>query len=270
MLNPDAPRVLRAAGRLKRLAEVAASVVPVRTASASERARALQRASVELMWSLGLDIHRTGRLPRGPCVMVANHTSWLDPFLVASLAPCAIIAKQELGRWPWVGERCEAMGVLLVDRLSSSSGASALRAVRRLLKQGVSVLNFPEGTTTRGETVLPFRRGVFGLAALLRAPVVPVRVSLARSLTWAGAETFVPHFLRLCATPQLSARLHFGAPLSFPPFRAAADSAEQARVHVLRPFSKTRGAHVPAQAPGVRPQWPADLLSASQREQRAH
>nr|MBS0019499.1 1-acyl-sn-glycerol-3-phosphate acyltransferase [Gammaproteobacteria bacterium] len=76
------------------------------------------------------------------------------------------------------------------------SGAEVLRRSLRVLQQGVSVLNFPEGTTTLGNAVLPFRRGIFGLAPITGVPVIPIALRFEPpGMAWVGNAYFVSHCL---------------------------------------------------------------------------
>jgi 1-acyl-sn-glycerol-3-phosphate acyltransferase len=76
------------------------------------------------------------------------------------------------------------------------------------------VLNFPEGTTTDGRALLPFRRGVFGAARLAKVPIVPVAIDYeSPSLAWVGDEDFLPHYLRTAARPRTAVRVAFGSPM---------------------------------------------------------
>jgi 1-acyl-sn-glycerol-3-phosphate acyltransferase len=229
---------LRGLNRLAALARFALALTPDRseTTSLAGRAAALQEASRQALTCAGLEVEVAGPVPAGPAVLVSNHVSWFDPLVVATVVPVTAVAKDEVGAWPVVGERAKGLGVVFVDRLTAHSGVSALLQSRRALRAGVSVLNFPEGTTTHGDMVLPFRRGVFGLARLAGVPVVPMRLEVDRSLTWAGPDPLLPHLWRLCATRRPLVRLRFFDPL---PDSSEPDAvrAEAARRIILRPTS---------------------------------
>lgn len=197
-----------------------------------ERARLLHGAARALCAMHALRVRVTGALPAPPFVIVANHVSYLDPIILASLTPCTAIAKQEIGGWPIIGDRARALGVLLVDRARPESGARVLRSALRALRHGVPVLNFPEGSTTRGEKVLPFRKGIFGVARIAGVPVVPAAVTYdAPELCWAGDDTFLPHYLRLSRRREARAAITFGPPLG--EHGGAADVAARARAVIL-------------------------------------
>mgnify|MGYP000241441225 FL=1 len=110
------------------------------------------------------------------------------------------------------------------------SGAAALLRARRFLELGANVLAFPEGTTTFGDELLPFKRGLFGLARLLDRPVVPIALSFERrELCWVGDELFVPHYVRTSSQASWRVGLHFGQPMDPRRYDSAAVFAEVAR-----------------------------------------
>jgi 1-acyl-sn-glycerol-3-phosphate acyltransferase len=197
-----------------------------------ERARLLHRTARDLCALHTLRVRVTGSLPAPPFVVVANHVSYIDPILIASLTPCTAIAKQEIGGWPVLGGRARELGVLLVDRQRPESGARVLRCALRALRHGVPVLNFPEGSTTRGERVLPFRKGIFGVARIAGVPVVPAAITYdAQELCWAGDDTFLPHFLRFSSRRASGAAITLGPPLG--DHGGAAELAERARAVIV-------------------------------------
>lgn len=117
-------------------------------------------------------------VPRvGPVLLVANHTSVLDPPLVAAATPrpVAFLAKAELFAVPLFGRLIRWLNSHPLRREGADAGA--LRAALRLLRQGAALLVFPEGTRARVEGELrPARPGAGMLAVLSGAPVVPVYI----------------------------------------------------------------------------------------------
>ncbi len=198
---------LDTAGRLRRMGRR----TPEETAL--ERARMLRDVSRRILELHGVEVEASGPLPLGPAVLASNHVSWLDPLVVASLLPCAPVAKLDVARWPVVGTIARELGVVFVSRGDARSGARALGTAAAALARGVSVLNFPEGTTTDGRAVLPFRPGIFGLATRLAVPVVPVAIRYdPPSLAWVGDATFLPHYLTLAARRRTRAIVRLSAP----------------------------------------------------------
>jgi 1-acyl-sn-glycerol-3-phosphate acyltransferase len=179
------------------------------------RARRLRWVAENVCALHGVHVLPRGPVPDGPVVLVANHLGYLDPPALVSLVPAVPVAKRELGQWPLVGELLHRHGVLLVDRDDPHSGARVLRQALRALSAGASVLTFPEGTTSRGDDVLPFRRGIFGVARRLGVPVVPVAIRYdTPEACWVGDATFLPHYVRTTARPQVRVRLTFAPALN--------------------------------------------------------
>ncbi len=164
----------------------------------------------------GVEVRVRGNVsvPRGPAILVANHLSYLDPLAIMSVVPTLAIAKHEVSSWPILGDLCRGLDMLLVDRSNPHSGARVLLRARTLLERGASVLVFPEGTTTQGDDVLPFKRGMFGLARRLQLPVVPIALDyLDERVAWVGDSTFLPHYLAITGHARVDAELEFGAPM---------------------------------------------------------
>jgi 1-acyl-sn-glycerol-3-phosphate acyltransferase len=207
--------------------------------AALTRARAVraQVAARDILGHHDVDLHVTGAPPQGPAIVVANHLSYLDPLLVLALVRAVAIAKADVAAWPVVGERLRELGVVYVKRGDAWSGARALREAEAALHAGVCVLNFPEGTTSNGRRVLPFRRGVFGLAARLGVPIVPTRISYDDPrVCWTDDAAFVPHYAWLARSPGIVARVRFGAPLTVTKRAARSPEAiaERARDAIAR------------------------------------
>jgi 1-acyl-sn-glycerol-3-phosphate acyltransferase len=168
--------------------------------------------------------------------------SYLDPIVIGGLVPCVPISKLDVSAWPVVGGFARDLGVLFVERGRAHSGMRTLRNAARSLADGVSVLNFPEGTTTRGDRVLPFREGLFAIARSVGVPVVPVAVTYEpQDLAWVDAQTFVPHYLRLAGSMRALAFVRFGAPLQTWAFATAGALAAAAREEVESLIGGTGG-----------------------------
>jgi lyso-ornithine lipid O-acyltransferase len=182
----------------------------------------------------GVEVDALGGLPPGPVLLACNHVSWLDPLVVAGQVPCAPISKLDVRGWPVFGTLAAEVGVIFHARGEAASGLRVLREVEAALAAGVPVLNFPEGTTTDGRGVLRFHKGLFGLAARLGVPVVPVALRYdPADLAWIGDATFVPHYLRLASRAASRVRLRFGEPLEAAGGADAAALAATARQRVV-------------------------------------
>jgi 1-acyl-sn-glycerol-3-phosphate acyltransferase len=202
---------------------------------ARERANVLRDASRRALALHGVELDAQGPLPLGPAVLAANHVSWLDPLVVASLLPCVPISKSEVARWPVVGPFARELGVVFVARGDPGSGVRVLRGAEAALAHGLPVLNFPEGTTTRGDAVLPFRKGLFGVSRTNGVPVVPVALAYdPPDLAWVGEDEFLPHWLRLAGSRRARAFVRLGAPMAADAHESAVALARAARAEVAR------------------------------------
>lgn len=218
-LVPGIGGALRATARMASLVGLAVRVEDVAAGAADEaeamrrQADAFQDVTARLVERHGVWVRTSGAVPAEPCIVVANHLGYLDPLLLPSLVRCQPIAKVEAGTWPLIGPALHRLGLNFVDRGCAASGARALRRARRALRAGVSVLVFPEGTTTYGDTVLPFHRGIFGIARQLAVPVVPTAIRFDdRDTCWVGDTPFGPHYLRTAARRSIGLEVQFGAP----------------------------------------------------------
>jgi len=200
----------------------------------------LQRVAARICAENGIVVvDRRGPLPPPGCVVVANHISYVDTLVLPSLMPCTCIAKQQVADWPVIGPLTARLGVLFVDRDSPHSGAVVLRRAMRALEAGVTVVAFPEGTTTSGAELLPFRRGVFGLARRLRVPVVAAAISYDDPrAAWTGNTSFLGHYVRSVARWRRTAvRLSLSAPFDPRAHSDARGLAEAVREHITRELS---------------------------------
>ncbi len=129
--------------------------------------------------------------PRRPYVVVANHESYADIFLL-SMLPWEMkwLAKSQVLSIPVMGWMMRMAGDISVRRDSPDSRAAALEGVRDRLAKNVSVMIMPEGTRSRSDTMLPFRDGAFRTAIELGLPVLPVAVAGTRNAMAAGSFVF--------------------------------------------------------------------------------
>ncbi|MBM4353343.1 MAG: 1-acyl-sn-glycerol-3-phosphate acyltransferase [Deltaproteobacteria bacterium] len=162
----------------------------------------------------GVHVSVRGRPPTRPCVLVANHRSYLDIAVLLSQVPCLFLAKRELASWPILGPAARCANTLFVDRGDEESRRSARDSLGEAVSRGRTVAVFPEGTTSAGPDLLPFRPGVFAMAAGQGVPVVPVAITYDRpEIAWIGDDEFVPHFLSVFSRARTVARLAFGPEL---------------------------------------------------------
>ena len=191
---------------------------------------------------LGLRHDRQGQPMAGQGAVVANHASWLDIFVLNAAAPVYFVAKSEVAGWPGIGWLARATGTIFIRRDPREAGAQALIFEARL-RAGHRLAFFPEGTSTDGIRVLPFKPTLFaaffahGLAEALQVqPVSLVYRGPAggdpRAYGWWGDMSFGAHLLAVLAAPRqggVSAIYHPPLPVAgFPGRKDLARAAEEA------------------------------------------
>lgn len=111
-------------------------------------------------------------------LVLANHTSHMDVLAIFSQFPRDLypVAKRELSYIPLFGWALAAGAAIMIDRGDRERAKASIERAGRAIREGRSVLMFPEGTRTGGRTLLPFKKGPFHLALEARVPVLPVAV----------------------------------------------------------------------------------------------
>jgi 1-acyl-sn-glycerol-3-phosphate acyltransferase len=121
---------------------------------------------------------------KGPCIIVANHASYLDGFVLVSIIPAApcYVVKGELANQFFARVLLNRLGVEFVERFDAQRGAEDADRLMQVVRQGRSAVFFPEGTLTRAPGLRPFRMGAFAAAAQAGVPVVPVGIRGTRTV----------------------------------------------------------------------------------------
>ncbi len=113
-----------------------------------------------MLWLMGLKVRVTGEQMRRNGAVVANHTSWLDILVLNAQKRVYFVAKSEIAGWPGISWLARATGTLFIRRDRREAGAQVAQFKRRL-EAGHKLLFFPEGTSTDGRRVLPFKTTLF-------------------------------------------------------------------------------------------------------------
>lgn len=162
--------------------------------SIDERRAEVARWSREVFAILGVGLDITGPpegRADGPVMVVANHVSWLDIVALLAAGDMEFVAKAEVADWPVVGALARRMRTVFVDRNRRASSRAVTAALTERLAAGASICVFPEGTTTAGERLAPFRAPMMEAAARASARVQPVAI---RYLGGDGGRSDLPAF----------------------------------------------------------------------------
>jgi 1-acyl-sn-glycerol-3-phosphate acyltransferase len=242
-LSDIALTALRAAGLAAVLAQVKADFHLRRrrrgsTLTACERAGWLHASCGVALRRIGVEVTAEGEPPRHG-LLVSNHLSYLDVLVYASLFPCLFVAKQEVAGWLLFGQFATMAGTIYVNRERGAANRSATAAMEQALRDGLPVVLFPEGTSSDGSSVLPFRSPFFEPAMQAEALVSPAAIGYSSEtaaesrLAYYGDDAFAPHLLRTLGQRQVRAHVAFGGARSYADRKRAA-SGTQAEVEAMR------------------------------------
>jgi lyso-ornithine lipid O-acyltransferase len=178
--------------------------------------RIRQRWAKNLLRGTGVRVIVEGTPPKHPCVIVTNHRSYLDPILILRDVLAYPVSKDDLADWPLIGPGAKQAGTLFVPLHDAS-----FRRARLLLeiggvieKEGYPVIIFPEGTTSDLVETLPFKKGVFQLAARQHIDIVPAALIFeSKTDCWVTQESFLAHAWRQMREPHMTVRIHYGPTL---------------------------------------------------------
>jgi len=161
------------------------------------------------LWASGrrLKVHHGANLPDGPCIVVANHTSYLDGIVLCAALPprFGFVIKREMSRVPLANLLLRRIGSQYVDRGQGHKGARDTRKLLRKAHAGDALAFFPEGTFNRTPGLMPFRNGAFAVAARAQLPVVPVAIRGTRAALPPGSMMLRPGRIEVEIAPPVAA-----------------------------------------------------------------
>lgn len=186
--------------------------------SQAEFDQAAMAWQAELLNELGLHVRSTGEALPGPCMLAANHISWLDPILLTAQAPYLCLAKAEVGQWPGVAALTKAMGTIFIRR-GQHDTAKISQQFLAGLQAKQALLFFPEGSTTLGNELAYFFPRLFAAAQQAGLPVQPVAIAYHDTVSppraaFVAQMGFFPHLWRLLSVPETQVTVHYLAPIS--------------------------------------------------------
>ncbi len=187
---------------------------------------------------------------------VANHVSWLDILALAGASGTAFVAKAELAEAPVVGWLASLNRTVFVKREHRMGVAEQINALKEALVDNWSVTVFPEGTTTDGQSLLPFKTSMLSVlepppAGVLVQPVIVDYGAVAEWIGWIGVEGGLNNAKRVLSRKgTFKVRLHYLEPFSPEDFRGRKAISIEARRRIedaltdiigkpLRPFAHT-------------------------------
>jgi 1-acyl-sn-glycerol-3-phosphate acyltransferase len=171
------------------------------------------------VWISGMEIEVIGTPPKPPFFLVANHLSYVDIGALRSTVEGVFVAKAEVKDWFVAGRIVRDMGVIFIDRKNRRDIPRAGEEIIEKLTDGEGVIVFPEGTSTKGEEVLPFNSSFLEFASRTDLPVSYASISYrtpegeqpaSKMVCWWEDISFMEHLFRLFTVKRFTAILDFG------------------------------------------------------------
>ena len=184
--------------------------------SIRDRVRWLSRAAVRHAKWMGVRINVHGEIPSHGLI-VSNHVSYVDIVALSAAAACAFVSKMEVATWPLFGLYAKCGATIFVDRERRGAVADVAAEMRERLDAGVPLTLFPEGTSTGGDDVLPFRSSLFEPVVGFACPVTACALrysveggSVADEVAYWRDMTLAPHLLHFLGKTGVTLDIHFG------------------------------------------------------------
>lgn len=175
---------------------------------------AMQRWYARMLKILNIDVKVIGELPHesnGAMLMIANHVSWVDIPLIGSQTPVNFLSKAEVADWPLVGKLASKIGTLFIQRGSGDTD-NVMKSMAGHLDNNLSILFFPEGTTTEGKKLRRFHKKLFQVCEHAQVTVCPMLIHYSvdgkhNPVPFVGDISFGSHFWQLLGHHKIHATL---------------------------------------------------------------
>ncbi len=195
---------------------------------------------------LDVRIRREGQFVRDlPTLLISNHVSWLDIPVLSSIAPVSFIAKQEVSDWPLIGWLAKLQRTIFINRQKKASVIRTNNQILERLNKLEFVVLFAEGTSSDGNSVLPFKSSLFGALALENSQTSLQTVALAYTkihglpigrrdrplVAWYGDMEMLDHAWKLLKAGPIDVHVKIGSPIRW---QGAGDRKEIAKLTELQ------------------------------------
>lgn len=182
-----------------------------------ERAAWLQKTCRKLLKPLRLEIKTVGQVPASG-LMVSNHLSYIDIIVLCAITPCVFVAKNEVKYWPVFGWFAILAGTLFVRRDKRVKVTQSTNEIDAALSDGALLVLFPEGTSSGGETVLPFKSSLLEPATRQTHRLTACHVGyeladgdVSEEVCYWKDMTLVPHLVNLVSKGTIGATVSYAA-----------------------------------------------------------
>jgi lyso-ornithine lipid O-acyltransferase len=173
-----------------------------------------------LLFILNIHVEVKGRPPAAPFFLISNHLSYIDILPLYQNLDCTFVAKKEVESWPLIGYMAKTMGVIFIDRTRKVDVGRVNKIISNSLHEDQGIVLFPEGTTSPGERVLPFKASLLEHPASIEFDVHYATLTYqtsekdlpaSESVCWWGGISFSAHILRLVKNRRIECQIIFGS-----------------------------------------------------------
>jgi 1-acyl-sn-glycerol-3-phosphate acyltransferase len=208
-----------------------------KTSRRAKRALWLQRTARHVGRVFQLKIESAGTIPtRG--LLICNHVSYVDIVVLVSLVPAVFVAKHEVKSWPVMGWLARLGGTVFIDRQRRTHVGEVNDEIQNALADGALVIIFPEGTSSDGKTILPFKSSLLEAATKPEQPLTVGYIEYAiddgdatTEICYWGDAVFFPHLLNLLSKRSVRASVRFATVENYSTDRK--ELAQQLRTKIL-------------------------------------
>lgn len=168
---------------------------------------------------LSIEVETVGNIPEPPFFLVSNHLSYVDIMIYFKTLKTTFVSKAEVKDWPVIGFMARTLEIIFIDRRRMSDVARVNQTVAGQISEYKGVVLFPEGTTSSGESLLPFKPSILEHPAKSRMPVhyayisyetSPKDIDAIYSVCWWNDQPFGSHFFKFAGNRTTKARIWFG------------------------------------------------------------
>ncbi len=202
---------------------VATTVLFLQRMPEDQREQRIRDWSAEFLRILNIRVTVHGPAPNEASkqvLFVANHISWIDIWAIKQMHPINFVAKSEVRSWPVIGWLAEKVDTLFIERTKRHDTGRTANEMEKGLRAGKCLCLFPEGTTTDGSELKPFKTGLLQSAINAEAIVWPVAIrypnpddSINTAIAYAGDTTLLQSMRAVLRQREIRVELHFAPPI---------------------------------------------------------
>ena len=172
-----------------------------------------------IMLLIGMELEIKGSCPDPPFFLVSNHLSYIDILPLWYCCKGTFIAKSEVSNWPFFGLGAKILGVIFINREKHRDIKRVNNIISKEISEGQGIMLFPEGTSTKGTDILPFKPSLLFFPANKKFPVSyasifysthKIEKPASKYVCWWGGMTFLSHFFELLKFKKFQAKITFG------------------------------------------------------------